>query len=318
MALLSVALVFGFREFGALGGAADGPLPAAPTQVTAVAGSATSVHVMWNAPTQGHGITYVVYRDARAVREVAAPEHMVDVVRLTPGTRYTFTVRARDADGRLGPPGAATWARTPAAAAEDHTAPTRPGRLRGTGLGSRAVRLTWTAASDDRAVVSYDVEQGGIKIHSVSASATEAVLTGLRPGTAYTFAVRARDAAGNVSPPSTALRLTTPGGADGGATAPTAFRAASHRSGSAYYLDLSWVPPDVGGTITSYEIRLDGRTATSLEWGGTPPSGRARYSFYIGREAGRTHRVRLRARLPDGTWGGFSPELRVTTGAGSG
>ncbi|MFI7294755.1 hypothetical protein [Streptomyces sp. NPDC050121] len=38
------------------------------------------------------------------------------------------------------------------------------------------------------------------------------------------------------------------------------------------------------------------------------------YSFYAGREAGIGHRVRLRARLPDGTWGAFSTERTVTTG----
>jgi hypothetical protein len=66
--------------------------------------------------------------------------------------------------------------------------------------------------------------------------------------------------------------------------------------------------------ITEYQVRLDGTEATSLMWGGTPPRGRAGYSFYIGRTAGEEHRVRLRARLPDGTWGGWSPERTVTTG----
>ncbi|NNN36636.1 hydrolase, partial [Streptomyces sp. S3(2020)] len=38
--------------------------------------------------------------------------------------------------------------------------------------------------------------------------------------------------------------------------------------------------------------------------------------FYVGRDAGVTHRVRIRAKLPDGTWGGFSAQRTVTTGAG--
>jgi hypothetical protein len=36
----------------------------------------------------------------------------------------------------------------------------------------------------------------------------------------------------------------------------------------------------------------------------------------VGRDSGATHRVRIRAMLPDGTWGGFSAERTVTTGAG--
>ncbi|MGC4974179.1 fibronectin type III domain-containing protein [Streptomyces sp. DT199] len=298
-------------------GAEDGDgvgAPGAPTGVTAAAGSATSVHVMWNATTRADG--YEVYRGTTKVKEVPASQHMVDVTRLRPSTRYVFSVRARDADGRLGPPSRRVPVRTPAAVADDRSAPSRPSAPRGRAVGSRAVQLSWSASTDDRGVVSYDIHQGDTKVHSVGGGQTATVLTGLRPGTDYTFTVRARDAAGNVSPAGPAVRLTTPGTDDGRATAPTDFRAASHREDGAYQLDLSWVPPRVDGEITEYQIHLDGRPATSLVYGGTAPRERATYSFYAGRRAGVTHRVRVRAMLPDGTWGGFSAERAVTTGAG--
>ncbi|GHF55091.1 hydrolase [Streptomyces griseosporeus] len=292
-----------------------GRQPGAPTGVTAAAGSATSVHVMWNAVTAADGLRgYEIYRGGTKVKEVPAAEHMADVTRLAPATAYVFTVRARDDEGRLGPPSREVRATTPPAVAADRSAPTRPGALTGRAAGSRAAQLSWTAATDDRQVVSYDVYQGGTKIHSVGGGQTATVLTGLRPGTAYAFTVRARDAADNLSPAAGPLRLTTPGTDDGRATAPTAFRAATHRADGAWYLDLSWVPPRTDGEVTEYQLRLDGRTATSLVWGGTAPRGRASYSFYVGREAGLRHRVRLRAKLPDGTWGGWTPERTVTTG----
>ncbi|MCS0603814.1 fibronectin type III domain-containing protein [Streptomyces sp. LP11] len=300
------------------GGAAEddeGRAPGAPTGVTTMAGSADSVHVMWNAVTDGPGIrAYEVYRGATKAAQVPGSQHMVDVTRLRPSTRYTFTVRARDRDGRLGPPSRSVRARTPAAVAADRAAPTRPGHLSGRAVGSRAAQLSWGAATDDRAVLSYDVYQGGAKIHSVGGNQTATVVTGLRPGTAYVFTVRARDAADNLSPASGPVRLTTPGTDDGRDTAPTGFTATTHRADGAYYVDLSWTPPRADGVITEYRIRLDGGTDTSLVWGGTPPRGRARYSFYVGRDAGERHRVRLRARLPDGTWGGWSAERAVTTG----
>lgn len=121
-------------------------------------------------------------------------------------------------------------------------------------------------ARDDRSVVSYDVCQGGVKIHSVGGSRAAAVVTGLRPGTRYVFT------------------------------------AATHRSGGAYSIDLSWDRPSVDEVVTEHQIRLDGATATSLVWGADPPPGRAHYSFCAGTDAGTAHRVRLRARLPDGTW----------------
>ncbi|MFJ5304519.1 fibronectin type III domain-containing protein [Streptomyces sp. NPDC088350] len=300
------------------GEADDGLAPGAPAGVTAAAGSATSVHVMWDAVTANPGIgTYEIYRGTTKVKEVPGSEHMVDVTRLRPATVYVFTVRARDTDGRLGPLSREVRARTPVAVAADHSAPTRPRAPQGRAIGSRAVQLSWGASTDDRGVVSYDIYQGEAKIHSVGGAQTATVVTGLRPGTRYSFTVRARDAADNLSPASRAVPLTTaPGSDDGRGNAPTDFRAATHRGdGGAYYIDLSWVPPRTDGVVTEYQIHLDGQPATSLVWGGTAPRDRATYSFYAGGKAGVSHRVRLRARLPDGTWGGFSAERTVTTGA---
>ncbi|MFI1167576.1 fibronectin type III domain-containing protein [Streptomyces sp. NPDC020801] len=299
------------------GGGNGGRLPGAPAGVTAAAGSATSVHVMWNAVSGGPGISaYEVYRGTTEVADVPASEHMVDVIRLRPATTYVFTVRARGTDGRLGPRGQEVRASTPATVAADHSPPARPFAPHGRAVGSRAVQLSWAASTDDRGVVSYDVYQGNTKIHSVPGSRTATMVTGLRPGTRYSFTVRARDAADNLSPASAPVRLSTPPGSDDGrGTAPTTFRASAHRADGAYYLDLSWVAPRTDGVVTQYQIQLDGKPATSLVWGGTAPSGKASYSFYVGRDARITYRVRIRAMLPDGTWGGFSPERTVTTAA---
>jgi chitodextrinase len=262
-----------------------------------------------------------VYRGTTLVKEVPGSDHMVDITRLKPSTRYAFFVRARDADGRLGPPSARVSATTPAATAADGRAPTTPERPRGKAAGSRAAQLSWDRSTDNRGVSSYDIYQGDSKIHSVGGAQSATVVTGLRPGTRYSFTVRARDAADNVSPASAAVRITTPAGSgDGKGTglAPTGFRASTHRTDGAYYLDLSWIPPDaetIDGVITEYQIQLDRQPATSLVWGGTAPRDKATYSFYVGREAGVTQRVRIRAKLPDGTWSGFSAERTVTTGA---
>ncbi|MFH8801976.1 fibronectin type III domain-containing protein [Streptomyces sp. NPDC017936] len=296
------------------GGGDEGRAPGAPTGVTARAGSATSVHVMWNAVPAAGG--YEVYRGSTKVAEAPASARMLDVTRLAPATTYVFTVRARDGEGRLGPRSREARATTPAAVAADRTAPTRPGGATGRAVGGRAVQLSWSASTDDREVVSYDVYQGGVKIHGVGGEQTATVVTGLRPGTRYSFTVRARDAADNLSPASAPVRLTTASGAGAaGGTAPTGFRATTRQADGAYYIDLAWVPPRLDGVVTEYQIQLDGQPATSLVWGGAPPRGEASYSFYVGREAGAGHRVRLRARLPDGTWGAYSAERAVTTGS---
>src|SRR5690606_41582094 len=107
------------------------------------------------------------------------------------------------------------------------------------------------AATDDRDVVSYDIHQAGTKIHSVGGRQTATVLTGLRPGTRYVFTVRARDAAGNVSPASSAVRITTPSSAEKAAgTAPTRFTARARRADGGYPLGRSRGPPAGDGVAT--------------------------------------------------------------------
>ncbi|MFC9970210.1 glycosyl hydrolase family 18 protein [Spirillospora sp. NPDC127200] len=90
---------------------------------------------------------------------------------------------------------------------DDTQAPTAPGNLRSTGKTATSVSLAWNAATDDTGVTGYDIFQGGTKVDS--ATATSATVSGLTPKTAYTFTVKARDAAGNVSAASNALSVTT-------------------------------------------------------------------------------------------------------------
>ncbi|MEU5580746.1 fibronectin type III domain-containing protein [Streptomyces huasconensis] len=313
---MTLAATLSGCAWGGQGDRQDVRPPAAPRGLTVQAGSATTAHVMWNQATDDTEVTgYVVYRDAKKVKEVPGRRHMVDVTGLKPSTSYAFTVRARDAEGNLSEDSRRLTVTTPAAAAADHKPPTRPARLRGEAEGSRSAMLSWGKSRDDRAVASYEIYQGASKIHSVGGGQTATLVTGLRPGTDYTFTVKARDAADNFSPASPAVRLTTAAGKDSGrGTAPAGFRATTHRADGAYYIDLTWTPPRTGGAVTEYQIQLDGRTATSLVFGGTAPKDRAEHSFYIGRKAGERHRVRIRPKLPDGTWGAYSPTRTVTTG----
>ncbi|MBN2981413.1 glycosyl hydrolase family 18 protein [Cohnella algarum] len=88
----------------------------------------------------------------------------------------------------------------------DTTAPTTPTGLAVTGTTSSSVSLSWNAASDNVGVTGYVVSYNG---GSVSVSGTAATISGLSPATSYTFAVQARDAAGNFSPASGAVTATT-------------------------------------------------------------------------------------------------------------
>ncbi|MFJ7070282.1 carbohydrate binding domain-containing protein [Streptomyces sp. NPDC101115] len=119
----------------------------------------------------------------------------------------------------------------------DTQAPTAPTGLRATGTTSSSVSLSWTAATDDVGVTGYDVYQGATKVSTVTG--TGATVGGLAASTAYTFTVKARDAAGNVSPASGAVTATT--GQDGGGG--TGFKQA------APYLYLGWGNPPAPATV---------------------------------------------------------------------
>ncbi|MEV0095915.1 cellulase family glycosylhydrolase [Streptomyces sp. NPDC050738] len=100
----------------------------------------------------------------------------------------------------------------------DTQPPTAPTGLKVTGSTGSSVSLSWTAASDDTGVTGYDVYRGSAKV--ATTAGTSATDSGLTAGTSYTYSVRARDAAGNVSTASAAVTATTTGsGGNSGCTA---------------------------------------------------------------------------------------------------
>ncbi|MFG2983882.1 fibronectin type III domain-containing protein [Streptomyces sp. NPDC048258] len=291
--------------------APDTEPPPAPAGLTAQAGSATTVHVMWEAAAERDGVTgYQVFEAGRLVRELPADKSMVDITGLTPQTAYAFTVRAEDAAGNLSGTGPAASATTPAATAEDRRAPTAPAATTGRATGPRAAGLSWSAATDDTGVTAYDVYQGGVRIHTVGPGETSTALSGLRPDTVYTFTVRARDGADNSSPDGPAVDVTTPpASGDGPGTAPAEFTATA----SPGTVTLSWTAPDTGRETSEYELYVNGRPTTVIQFGaGAVPSGRAEHRIAVTEPAGTVWAVKLRARLPDGNWGAFSAERTVT------
>ncbi|SEA17457.1 Por secretion system C-terminal sorting domain-containing protein [Flavobacterium gillisiae] len=94
-----------------------------------------------------------------------------------------------------------------AAGAADTTAPTIPANLAASGTTTTATNLTWSASSDNVGVTGYNVYQGTTLKSSVTG--TSYTVTGLVPNTAYTFTVKAKDLAGNISASSNVVNVTT-------------------------------------------------------------------------------------------------------------
>ncbi|MER5427721.1 cellulase family glycosylhydrolase [Streptomyces sp. NPDC002588] len=152
----------------------------------------------------------------------------------------------------------------------DTQAPTTPGTPTASAVTATSVTLTWAAATDDVGVAGYDVVSvsGGTET-AVAASASDSVtVTGLTADTAYTFAVYARDAAGNRSARSATVGVTT-------TTAPSTpcsvgYRVVGEWPGG-FQGEIVLHNPGTAA-INGWKLVFsfaDGQTVTSM-WGGTP------------------------------------------------
>ena len=191
-------------------GGGDVTAPTTPTGLTVTGTTTTTASLTWTASTDAVGVTgYDVYRGSTRVGS-ATGTTFTDTG-LTPGTAYAYTVRARDAAGNVSSSSAGVTATT--AQPGDTSAPTVPTGLTAGTTTTSTVALTWTASTDDVGVAGYDVYRGTTRV--ATTTTTGYTDTGLTAGTAYTYTVRAKDAAGNVSAASSAVTATTqPGHVD--------------------------------------------------------------------------------------------------------
>ncbi|WP_165861147.1 fibronectin type III domain-containing protein [Paenibacillus paeoniae] len=151
----------------------------------------------------------------------------------------------------------------PCGGGADTTAPTAPTNLISTGATPASISLSWGASTDNVGVTGYTVYYG---TSSVNVTGTSATITGLSPNTAYTFTVKARDAAGNLSAASNAATRTTPAQNDTVApTTPSNLQATAVTSSS---VSLSWGASTdnigVAGYTVSYgttSVNITGTTA---------------------------------------------------------
>ncbi|MBM7091452.1 glycoside hydrolase family 18 chitinase [Streptomyces sp. NPDC012461] len=88
-------------------------------------------------------------------------------------------------------------------------APSAPGTPTASNVTDTSVKLSWSAATDDKGIKNYDVLRDGAKVATVTG--TTYTDTGLSKGTDYSYAVQARDTADQTGPVSGAVKVRTTG-----------------------------------------------------------------------------------------------------------
>jgi chitodextrinase len=223
---------------------ADTTPPTAPTNLATTAVTATSVALAWTAATDDVGVDhYEVTRDGTALPSVTGTS-VTDVGR-SPVTLYHYSVVAVDAAGNRSP--AALLDVTTAA---DTTKPSAPTGLATGAVTSTQVQLAWTASTDDVGVVKYRVyRDSGFLGESATTGYTDGTVLA---GTTYTYTVSAVDAAGNESPPSAGLPVTTAAGPD--TTPPTQPTGLAVGSVTASQVPLSWTASTDNVGVAKYRV----------------------------------------------------------------
>ncbi|MFC5704234.1 carbohydrate binding domain-containing protein, partial [Cohnella faecalis] len=141
----------------------------------------------------------------------------------------------------------------------DNDPPSVPTNLAAAAKTQNSVSLTWSPSTDNVSVKGYEIYRNGTKVGtSTSAAYTD---SGLTAETAYTYKVKAYDAAGNKSDESSALSVTTEPKDLQAPSVPTNVQAASKTNNS---VSLTWSASTDNVGVTGYEVyRNDVKVGTS-------------------------------------------------------
>ncbi|MDP8911384.1 MAG: hypothetical protein M3M94_04900 [Actinomycetota bacterium] len=199
----------------------------------------------------------------------------------------------------------------------DTAAPSAPASLAATPASETQIGLSWNAANDNVGVKGYRVFRGGVQI--AETTATTYTDTGLAPGTAYTYTVRAFDEAKNVGPESNAATATTlspapppppppppppgPPPPEQDRTPPTAPSGLTGKYTSDQKVALIWTAATDNDRVSTYRIYRDGQQVGASifpRFDDTTAMARKRHTYVV------------RAEDPSGNVSGESNVFQIT------
>ncbi|MFT3793688.1 reprolysin-like metallopeptidase [Flavobacterium sp.] len=167
------------------------------------------------------------------------------------------------------------------AGSTDTVAPSAPTNLAASGTTQTTTNLSWTASTDNVGVTGYDVYQNGV--FKANTASTSYAVTGLTASTAYSFYVRAKDAAGNASANSNTVNVTTLAPAPD-TTAPSTPTNLAASGTTTTTTNLSWTASTDNVAVTGYDVYQNGAfkaNTASTSYAVTGLTAATAYSFYV-------------------------------------
>ncbi|WGD37120.1 lytic polysaccharide monooxygenase [Lysinibacter sp. HNR] len=134
----------------------------------------------------------------------------------------------------------------------DNEAPTTPQEVKSTKVTDSAVTLTWSPSTDNVGVAGYDIYRDGTFVGS--STTTSYTDKPLQAETKYTYTVVAYDRAGNKSPASAPLTVTTKVAAGPDTENPTAPSGVHSMGTTATSVDLMWTPSTDNVGVVGYDV----------------------------------------------------------------
>jgi chitodextrinase len=232
--------------------------PTAPVlTATSVSKTSSAVALSWTAATDAVGVSsYDIYRSGVLIASVSASTFSLTDTTAAGLTQYRYVMHARDAAGNISADSAPANVKT---GGTDKTAPSIPAGLTQTATPT-AVSLSWNPSSDNVQVMGYNVYRNSVLIASTTTGPVDGtsyvdgtVLSGVK----YTYAVRAFDAAKNLSANSAAVSVVVPLPPDvTPPTAPSALQTSATTTTTRIL--LSWTAATDDRAVTGYQIMRDG------------------------------------------------------------
>ncbi|MFB6732704.1 lytic polysaccharide monooxygenase [Bacillus mobilis] len=187
----------------------DTEAPSNPTGLHTTKITSNSVELAWNASTDNVGVKgYQVLRNGEMIDTVVGTQFADK--QLQSSTEYTYTVKAVDASGNISKESTALKVKT-TEETPDTEAPTQPKGLHSMGTTASSVDLMWSPSKDNIGVDHYDIyrEISGEMKKVGTSNTTSYMDKNLLANTTYKYIVKAVDIAGNESPESDVLSVTT-------------------------------------------------------------------------------------------------------------